>query len=209
MSQHTRWLVLDGNDAGIYSGEWRSTLDERAFRGTLMTAIFNISVANDSNAIMNFTFDGAWALCQCLGFTHCFSKPNTGTSVILHGQSNPSAERESPRFPACTVDGEPANLGSLGSSGIFTYSWNSTNATNHTLQLSAEPQAGPVSVDSIWFLPRYNSRVPENSLVEFRHDHPRLDFTSGDWQTLEHDGSNATSTTAPNSSLTFVFTGMC
>ncbi|KAH6905119.1 hypothetical protein BKA70DRAFT_1431205 [Coprinopsis sp. MPI-PUGE-AT-0042] len=181
MSRQTRRVVLDGRDAGDYTGGWQETFDDQAFLGTLWTATFNSSIESPSNASMTFSFDGS--------------------EFDLYGRSNISSSGL-----ACTIDGNLATLVRSGSPEQFSCSWRGTNSTNHTFQLSAESSIGAVAIDSVWFLPSFNSPL-DNSFVEYRQDELPVSLVSGRWQPLEHEGSNATSTTTVNSTLTFVFTG--
>ncbi|KAH6905120.1 hypothetical protein BKA70DRAFT_506935 [Coprinopsis sp. MPI-PUGE-AT-0042] len=182
MSRQTRWLVLDGRDAGAYSGGWQEAFDDHAFLGTLWTTAFNSSMESPSNASMTYSFDGS--------------------EFILFGRSNIS----SPGL-ACTIDGNPVTLDRSGRPEQFSCSWSGTNSTSHTFQLSAESHIGSVAIDSVWFLPGSINSPLQNSFVEYRYDEPTVTVVKGLWQPLQHEGSNATGTTTVNSTLTFGFTG--
>ncbi|KAH6905114.1 hypothetical protein BKA70DRAFT_1293456 [Coprinopsis sp. MPI-PUGE-AT-0042] len=185
MPQQTRWVVLDGTrDAGTYTTSgWISDFDKNSFMGTL----YNGSRTKSSSApfpSMSFPFDG--------------------TEFILFGKSDRSRDGDVPSW-SCTVDGAFVKVDVVDNPGPFSCSWKGSGSNAHTFRLSID-SLGSVAIDSIWFLPTYNSTRVEKSYVVYNHDDPNVS-RSGNWTTFSHEGKNATLTETVGSSLSLVFTG--
>jgi hypothetical protein len=128
-----------------------------------------------------------------------------GTEFILHGRSGASGNGDIPTW-SCLVDEVPIKPEVVSTTGRFTCPWKGSAGNIHNFRLSID-SPGSVAVESVWFLPTYNSTRVDNSFVVFNHDDPNVSKHTGNWRTYSHGGENATLTNTTGSSLSLLFTG--
>lgn len=136
--------------------------------------------------------------------------------MILFGRAK-TGEGSQGLTVSCTVDGTPTTSDGRATGEFFACAWKGEAArapdgTPHSLLLnmgSGIPAGSSFSIDSLWYLPSPDSGplYDELALVEYDHNDPQIEYTSGNWEPLEHDGGNAMIATQAGSSATVLFTG--
>ncbi|KAH6907436.1 hypothetical protein BKA70DRAFT_1489419 [Coprinopsis sp. MPI-PUGE-AT-0042] len=205
MSVKTRRVVLDGNSPAFnFTGDWKQESENSAHLGTLWTtATTSDSSAGFSSHGMIFAF--------------------YGTEMILVGKARRGGDNAISTVLGCTIDGGTrTDIEDRGTGEDFACVWKGQESTEFfgnlhnfsfapTLAIPGvlQSQLESVSIDSVWYLPTPDSPPVDDiqAMVEYDCTYPHIVYTSGNWEPLLDDGSDALVATQAGASATVSFTG--